>query len=105
VRDVECEALTLLWLNKSEAGFDGIGNQLKVFAAHCVLLLCWGQSNYRNEFDEVKFFFLVKRDRFVGEGQDSCNAVYEIDSQFNTLRVMGEQKIVRLLVQAREKNY
>ena len=62
VRDVKREALTLFWLYKSEAGFDGVCNKLEVFAAH-VLLLCWGQLNYRNGLCRVKvrvnFFYIT----------------------------------------------
>ena len=34
VRDIEREALTLFILHKCEAGLDGIGDKLKVFASH-----------------------------------------------------------------------
>ena len=47
VRDVKSEALSWFWLHKCEASRDGVCNQLKLFAAH-VLLLFRGQLNYKN---------------------------------------------------------
>lgn len=57
VRDVECEALTLLRLYESEASFDGVCNQLKVFAAHNLSSLSRVHLNNKNGFSMVKVFF------------------------------------------------
>ena len=57
VRDVECEALTLFRLYESEASFDGVCNQLKVFAAHNLSFLSRVHLNNKNGFSMVKVFF------------------------------------------------
>lgn len=104
VRNVKREALTLFWLYESEASFDGVCNQLKVFTAHNISSLSRVHLNNKNGFSMVKVF-LVKHHDFVRESEDSHQTVGKIQSHFNTLCVC-EQKIMRpVYTGARAKNY